>query len=131
MRCSAEEIRAALWDLCSSEMTGEDTARAAELKIRRMAVADDRVLYHVMHPVDMAADLWTPDCVLAWGIYEQFVRRYGAAHLHREILHARQYDAECLARIGAEATGLSGSDHRADSMRLEPLTARRARCGEA
>lgn len=77
-------------------MTGKETSSAAGLEIRRKAVADDRKLYHVLHPVDMAADLWTADYVLARGIYEQFVRAYGAAHLHVETLPAGQYDAECM-----------------------------------
>lgn len=70
---------------------------------RRAAVADGRELYHILHPADMMADLWTPDHLLAQWIYEQFVRRYGGAHLHVEILPAGQYDAECLLRTAAEA----------------------------
>lgn len=88
------------YDLDGRRDTGSGEAKAAGR--RRPAVADGRELYHVVHPRDTIADLWTADYLLALHLYEQFVRRYGAAHLHGETLQPGQYDAECLLRTGVE-----------------------------
>jgi hypothetical protein len=74
-----------------------------EAPVRRRAAPVGRELYHVVHPSDEMADLWTADQVLAWSLYERFVQKYGGAHLHFETLYAGQYDAECLLCSGVEA----------------------------
>ncbi len=78
---------------------------AGETPARRRAVPVGRELYHIVHPSDEMADLWTADHILAWDFYEKFVREYGGAHLHFETLYAGQYDAECLLLTGAEIAG--------------------------
>jgi hypothetical protein len=60
------------------------------------AAAVELVLYHVVHPTDSDRDEWTQNYIRARAFYVQFERDYGTAHLHREIHHAGQYDAECL-----------------------------------
>ena len=91
----------------SAEGLGNQQATAASRAgraARRPAVAEGRELYHVLHPTDATADVWTPDYMLAQGIYDEFVQKHGQAHLHLETLPAGQYDAECLLRgrrIGA------------------------------
>lgn len=69
---------------------------------RPRAAAAERQLYHVLHPTDTDADFWTADYIVAVKFYEQFVHKYGAAHLHVECLHAGQYEAECLLSPSAE-----------------------------
>jgi hypothetical protein len=87
----------------NSESAGENRVNVAGLAVRRPAVADGRELYHIVHPSDMAADLWTPDYLLARALYEQFERCYGSAHLHVETLYAGQYDAECMMHTAEAA----------------------------
>ena len=69
----------------------------------RPAVAGELVLYHVLHPTNSDRDEWTQDHVVAVALFQQFVREYGGGHLHVEIHHAGQYDAECLVRAETEA----------------------------
>ena len=67
---------------------------------RHPAVAEGWELYHVLHPTDVTADVWTPDYLLALTLYDEFVRKHGQAHLHLETLPAGQYRAECMLRGG-------------------------------
>jgi hypothetical protein len=62
------------------------------------ALADEQVLYHVLHPDDVSLDQWTADYNRALDFFEQFVREAGQAHLHVTHLGAGGYDAECLMR---------------------------------
>lgn len=64
----------------------------------RRAVADGLLLYHVLHPTDSDRDEWTQHYARALAYFKQVVREYGHAHLHAEIHHTAQYDAECLLR---------------------------------
>jgi hypothetical protein len=71
---------------------------ANESAAHRRAVANDLALYHVLHPTDPELDEWTQDYIRARAFYEQFARDYGDAHMHVEVHHAGQYEAECLMR---------------------------------
>jgi hypothetical protein len=63
-----------------------------------LAVADDQMLYHVLHPTRSECDEWTQNYGRALAYFYRFSRDYGCAHLHVETHHARQYDANCLLR---------------------------------
>jgi hypothetical protein len=71
-------------------------------KARIAALADDQVLYHVLHPANAGLDQWTSDYNRALDFFEQFVREYGQAHLHVQSHPAGQYDSECLLRTDTE-----------------------------
>lgn len=102
MRHSTEAILAGLDDPYSRRDLHASGVEAAQH--RQAAAADGLEFYHILHPADTTADLWTPDRLLALRIYEQFVRRYGGGHLHVETLRPGQYDAECLRRTGKGAS---------------------------
>lgn len=72
--------------------------RAIEPAVHPPALATDRVLYHVVHPVDADRDEWTQHYQRALAFCAQFVRDFGGVHLHAETHRAGQYDATCLLR---------------------------------
>lgn len=90
----------------AEELSDQRAAAASDIRpvARHPAVAESWELYHIVHPTDASADLWTPDYLLALRIYEEFVQKHGQAHLHLETLPAGQYRAECLLRGGVVTT---------------------------
>lgn len=80
---------------CASREGGRKADKAVA---HRPAVADELVLYHVLHPTDPNRDEWTQDYIRAMAYFWQFRRDKGEAHLHAEIHRAGQYTAECLQR---------------------------------